>query len=48
MHFFRGNEPDNAEGVESSSPGLLVSSYPGAPPPTRINPERVAALFIHR
>jgi hypothetical protein len=30
MQPFRGNEADNAEGVESSSPGLRGTSYPGS------------------
>jgi hypothetical protein len=33
----------NPNGIESISPGLRGTSYPGNPPPTRINPERVAS-----
>ena len=32
MHFVRGNEPHYAEGVESTSPGLRGTSYPGSTP----------------
>ncbi|HSI13207.1 MAG TPA: hypothetical protein VK961_14240 [Chthoniobacter sp.] len=46
MHFFKGNEADNAEGVESSSPGLRGTSYPGLANKNAANPERVESISL--
>ena len=41
----RGRRFDNPKGIESSSPGLRGTSYPGLPPPTRFNPIGVVSQF---
>jgi len=46
MHFFKGNEAANAEGVESSSPRLRGTSYLGFIPKDVANPERVESIEL--
>ena len=38
----------NPNGIESSSPGLPAAGYPGDPPTTRLNPERVESSSERR